>query len=73
VLTAIWLIHPDGTGLHMLTHGYAPAWSPGGQWIAYQASSPDGTKSGLFMVHPDGTGRRQLIPETSTGAGEPNW
>ena len=76
-VTAIWLIHPDGTGLHLLTSGFGPTWSPGGQWIAYEASSPGGTKVGLFMIHPDGTGRRQIIPyaETGgdTGASEPNW
>jgi Tol biopolymer transport system component len=74
-LTAIWLIHPDGTGLHMLTRGVAPTWSPGGQWIAYQPNGPDGTKVDLFMIHPDGTGRRQVLPHSDyfTSAGEPNW
>ena len=74
---AIWLIHPDGTGLHLLTRGVDPTWFPGGQWIAYEASSPDGTKVGLFMIHPDGTGQRQIIPYADTYgdtvAGKPNW
>jgi Tol biopolymer transport system component len=76
-LIAIWLIHPDGTGLRKLTPGIYPTWSPGGQWIAYEAGSPNGSKIGLFKIRPDGTGRTQLIPYADTGAdtgaSDPDW
>jgi TolB protein len=79
ILNAIWLVHPDGTGLHELVRGFAPTWSPDGKWIAYQLPDPVGTGSqtGLFMVHPDGTGKKQITaygePADTLGGDEPNW
>jgi Tol biopolymer transport system component len=57
---AIWLAHPNGTGLHKLTAGDEPAWSADGQWIAYIGTR--GQRQALFMIHPDGTDRTQLTP-----------
>ena len=45
-----------------------PAWSPDGQWIAFQGFDPAEqaqvgayhSRAGLYVMHPDGTGERQL-------------
>ena len=34
--------------------GYAPAWSPAGEWIAYYA------REKCVLVHPDGTGTKTV-------------
>ena len=45
-----------------------PAWSPDGQWIAFQGFDPAEqgqvgayhSRAGLYVMHPDGTGEREL-------------
>jgi len=74
LVTAVWLMHPDGTDLHMLTMGSDPQWSPDGQWISYIGES--GVSDALFKIHPDGTGRIQLTPYAASGAdqaSQPSW
>lgn len=71
---AVFTVNVDGTNLRRITPwGGAfldQAWSPDGQWIAYQR--PYGV---ITLVHPDGTGRHDLplaLPPGS-GAQNPTW
>lgn len=61
----LYLIRPDGTGLHQLTAGPLqdnhPTWSPEGSHVAFArggADEPDYTH--IFRVRLDGTGLQQL-------------
>jgi hypothetical protein len=78
--TGIWLIHPDGTDMHLLTAGSGPTWSPDGQWIAYlPASSQQNGPQGIFKIHPDGSERVQILRRASDssspgdGAAKLDW
>jgi Tol biopolymer transport system component len=76
-VAGIWLIHPDGTGMHRLTPGSEPTWSPDGQWLAYVQSATQGDGFALFRIRADGTRSAQLTPYTSStgssGDDQPNW
>jgi Tol biopolymer transport system component len=56
----ISIVHPDGTGERMLTHGgdYAPVWSPDGTRIAF-ISYRDGNHE-IYVVNIDGSDERNL-------------
>jgi Tol biopolymer transport system component len=76
------LANADGTNPRALTKGHkggvdgndtSPAFSPDGQWVAFErAIEYDSGKGGLFVVRTDGTGLRRLTDD-STGAGYPRW
>jgi Tol biopolymer transport system component len=61
-LSGIWLVHPDGSGLHQLTQGedYAPVWSPDGQTIAFNRLSSSRTETAIFTVSVRGGAPQQL-------------
>ena len=46
--------------------GYAPAWSPSGDRIAFV------TKSNLWVANADGTHRGELVPDADEPAWSPN-
>lgn len=53
-----------------------PAWSPDGQWIAFQRTSIKGLGARLFVVRSDGrSDPRALMPPSTVTASEvhPNW
>lgn len=71
---ALFVMNTDGTDIVRITPpGYVfdlPAWSPDGQWIAFQ--KPYGQ---LFVVHPDGTDLHQVPVQLPAGSGvqDPAW
>jgi Tol biopolymer transport system component len=67
-------IHPDGTGLHALTHdrggsdqNYDADWSPDGNWIVFaratNANKPPGSSGSaeIYLMRADGTDMRRLV------------
>ena len=71
---SIWVIASDGRGLHRVAdHGLAPAWSPGGRWIAY-ADVAETSGAVVHVVRPDGNG--DLIaaePDEDQSFISPTW
>jgi Tol biopolymer transport system component len=63
---ALYLIHPDGTGLHLLVHhGLNPEWSPDGSQIAFRRGDR------IWIIRPDGSDLRRY--SKTGGADEPTW
>ena len=64
-IDALWLVRPDGSGLHLLVPSLATTpldgadWSPDGQRIAFIAERKD--RSDLWVVNADSTGARRLV------------
>lgn len=62
---AIYVMNADGSGVQRLspadTADYSPAWSPGGEWIAFASGSGRAGGSDLFVMKPDGSGRRLVV------------
>jgi Tol biopolymer transport system component len=58
------LVRPDGTGAHRIPGGpgnrWHPAWSPDGQWIAYDWILPTNV-SEIAMLRVDGSEERSLV------------
>jgi Tol biopolymer transport system component len=73
----LYLVHPDGTGLHQIPvplQGAAaaePVWSPDGAWIVFTDTGPD--QSNVFMVRPDGSGLTQVTHANGFNYQTPNW
>lgn len=69
--SALWIVHPDGTGARQITvsgspqggHG-DPSWSPDGRRIVF--ASEDEPRYGLWSVKFDGTGLVNLTPNGSS-------
>jgi Tol biopolymer transport system component len=72
--SAVYVAEADGSGVEAITEPGAfsesAAWSPNGDWIAFnKKSGPVGVKgSDLYLVHPDGTGLHAIT--TAGAAGE---
>jgi Tol biopolymer transport system component len=66
----IWISDIDGGGAHPLVSSAThPAWSPDGNWIAYDTPAMK-----IRRVHPDGTGGRTVLSASNVYAPElPNW
>jgi Tol biopolymer transport system component len=65
--SAIYRVHPDGTGLDRLTEWGENAsfsdWSPNGQWIAHDTGDNGklGHHGGIWLMRPDGSDDHEII------------
>jgi Tol biopolymer transport system component len=75
----LWLMHPDGTGVHRVTRNPGqccdtdPNFSPSGKLITFVRIKQAEKLQALFAVRPDGTGIRQLTPYTWEVAIKHDW
>jgi Tol biopolymer transport system component len=75
----VWLMHPDGTGVHRVTRNPGqccdtdPNFSPNGKLITFVRIKEDGKKQALFAVRPDGAGIKQLTPYSWEVAIKHDW
>lgn len=65
--TAIYRVHPNGTGLSRLTPwgenaSYAD-WSPDGQWIVHDSgdNGKQGQHGGIWLMKPDGSNDHEIV------------
>lgn len=61
----IYIIHPDGKGLHRLTEEEnsiidSPKWSPDGEQIAYRIADEGKTYSGIVVMNSNGSSQERL-------------
>jgi len=72
----IWLVRPDGSDRHQLTHlrasSSAPAWSPGSRRIAF-SSDKRGRIPAIYTVSLDGKAPHELASAAASGAFDPAW
>ncbi len=70
----LWIAPLDGGPAHRLTthpaHDRHAAWSPDGQWIAFESTRSDASQ--IWLIRPDGGEAKQLT-SLSTEASQPVW
>lgn len=72
--TDLWLVRPDGTGLHLLRRDAAyPAWSPAGSWIVFVGPGGAGKEpfDSLYKIRPNRTELTRLTHDPR-GDEQPN-
>jgi Tol biopolymer transport system component len=70
---AVFMVDADGTNARLITPWSVTlraAWSPDGEWIAYDMSASIAAPRDLFVVHPDGTERTDI---TSSDNSKLSW
>jgi len=74
--TALYIAGADGSGLRRLTpsgqFSIQPAWSPDGNWIAYQKAGGYGWPK-IKLVRPDGSGRYDITLPSQGLGGDMVW
>jgi Tol biopolymer transport system component len=70
-ITALYIVHPDGSGLRRLTPWgidvVSPDWSPDGRWIAFSSMEGSPAPAQIWLVRPDGGGRHAITDVTGGG------
>jgi len=71
---AIFTMSADGSGVHRLTTGSEPAYSPSGDMLAF-TRAPNEDRSEIWVSAPDGSGARRLVGAGRgyDGVGSPAW
>jgi Tol biopolymer transport system component len=81
-LSAIFIVHPEGTGLKQLTpwgmNASAPDWSPNGTKIVFDSgdSGTIGAKGNVWVMNADGSKRTRIVkspPASDAGQGLSNF
>ncbi len=71
----IYLMERDGSDIRRLTKDAAtalnPAWSPHGQWIAFQTNRDGNSK--IYVMNADGNNQRRLTSDPRRADGRPIW
>ncbi len=70
----LYLMNPDGSGIHPLTHdgsSSSPAWSPGHRQIAYVSRQND--VADIYVINADGSNMRQVTKDNGTDNDFPSW
>jgi RTX calcium-binding nonapeptide repeat (4 copies)/WD40-like Beta Propeller Repeat len=74
---AIFLVHPDGTGLHRLTPTRIwadyPTWSQGGRRLAFAIVRDPSVSSDIGVIGGDGHGLRWVTRQHAGADQEPAW
>jgi len=76
--TAIYAVHPDGTGLYRVTNwgdnADSPDWAPDGSRIAYNTKGTNAAPSRIATIKPNGTGMTDVVKSTDEADfHEPSW
>jgi Tol biopolymer transport system component len=72
-ISAIFVVHPDGTGLQQLTswglNADEPDWSPSGQKIVFDScdSGRPGCKGAIWVMNADGSGMQRVVDSPPAG------
>ena len=72
-ISAIFVVHPDGTGLRQLTgwglNADEPDWSPNGQRLVFDScdSSRLGCKGAIYVMNADGSGTKRIVDSPPIG------
>jgi Tol biopolymer transport system component len=79
-LHQLHLIHPDGTGLHAITHAAGiewiwPSFSPDGTMITAIRVPGESSENDVYVMSRDGTGIRSVTASLSRlpAEGLPDW
>jgi len=73
--SSVWRSDWEGRTVELASEGsenYAPAWSPDGEWIAYQSRSGS-TDSEIWVMDRDGGRKRRLTTTTAGWSRAPTW
>ena len=85
---AIWVVHPDGSGLHQVPimpacggafsdprsfSCFQPSWSPDGTKIIFTGRTANGTQQNIYTVNADGSGLTQVTNSAGGPYQDADW